>query len=96
MSFEPPHSLQVEKVTRAFQVYYSQGPKTEQALRGGEDDYIVDHTVVMYLVDPDGQFADYYGQNRSVEEVVNAIRAKQMKRDVAAARERRSPISPLK
>lgn len=39
----------------------------------------VDHTVIMYLVDPEGQFVDYYGQNRTASEVVEAISLQQHK-----------------
>lgn len=65
--------FQIEKVTKAYRVYRSEGPKTH------EDDYIVDHTVIMYLVDPEGNFHDYYGQNRRTSEIVNIIRTKQLK-----------------
>jgi len=32
----------------------------------------VDHTVIMYLIDPEGNFVDYFGQNKSSEEVATA------------------------
>uniref|UniRef100_A0A8R1DEP6 Transcription initiation factor IIF subunit alpha n=1 Tax=Caenorhabditis japonica TaxID=281687 RepID=A0A8R1DEP6_CAEJA len=63
---------QVNKVAKTFRVYHSQGPRTNKQ----EDDYIVDHTVIMYLIDPDGQFYDYYGQNRQAEEIANVIQMK--------------------
>ncbi|KAM3718452.1 Protein SCO1 [Dirofilaria immitis] len=66
---------QVAKVAKAFRVYYSQGPKVDK------DDYIVDHTVIMYLIDPDGEFHDYYGQNRSAEEISKIIKLKVFKHD---------------
>ena len=52
---------QVNAVAKTFRVYHSEGPKT------APDDYIVDHTVIMYLMDPEGNFCDYYGQNRKAE-----------------------------
>ncbi|CAJ0921274.1 unnamed protein product, partial [Mesorhabditis belari] len=61
---------QVGKVAKTFRVYHSEGPKTT------EDDYIVDHTVIMYLIDPEGNFHDYYGQNRKANEIADIIRLK--------------------
>jgi len=63
---------QTDKVTHIFRVYHSQGPRTAAM----PDDYIVDHTVIMYLMDPDGNFHDYYGQNRKADEIANVIRMK--------------------
>lgn len=63
---------EVDKVLKTFRIYHSQGP----ADRNAPDDYIVDHTVMMYLIDPEGNFYDYYGQNRRAAEIANVIRTK--------------------
>ena len=71
---------QVNAVAKTFRVYHSEGPKT------APDDYIVDHTVIMYLMDPEGNFCDYYGQNRKAEEIAGAIRLKVFKAEAQARR----------
>jgi len=64
---------QVAKVAKAFRVYHSEGARTQT-----NDDYIVDHTVLLYLVNPEGAFEDYYGQNRRASEIANVIKMKVM------------------
>uniref|UniRef100_A0AC35U163 Thioredoxin domain-containing protein n=1 Tax=Rhabditophanes sp. KR3021 TaxID=114890 RepID=A0AC35U163_9BILA len=74
---------QTKKVAKTFRVYHSQGPKT------ADDDYIVDHTVIMYLMDPEGNFHDYYGQNKTANEIVNVIKLKVMKYELEQRKDKK-------
>jgi len=75
---------QVDEATRAFRVYYAEGPKED-------GDYLVDHTVIMYLVNDDGEFCEYFGQNKSAGEISNKVTAimskKKMKSNISKKKE---------
>ncbi len=52
---------------QAYRVYYSR-PDT-----GNSADYLVDHTIIVYLLDPKGDFAAYYGQNTVADDMAAKI-----------------------
>lgn len=52
---------QVAKAAKAYRVYFS---KTEEHDEG--EDYLVDHSIVIYLLAPDGDFLDFFTQRTTV------------------------------
>ncbi|KAG5476780.1 hypothetical protein CUR178_03965 [Leishmania enriettii] len=46
---------EVEEAARQYRVYFA--IPDEEAM--SEDDYLVDHSIIMYLIDPEGRFSDY-------------------------------------
>jgi cytochrome oxidase Cu insertion factor (SCO1/SenC/PrrC family) len=37
------------------------------------EDYLVDHSIVLYLVSPDGEFVDFFTQKMEVPDIVDKI-----------------------
>lgn len=58
----------VKAVCKAYRVYFST-PPTAQAT----DDYLVDHSIFFYLMDPQGRFVDAFGKASTVEDVVARV-----------------------
>mmetsp|Transcript_7417 Transcript_7417/g.17906 ORF Transcript_7417/g.17906 Transcript_7417/m.17906 type:complete len:337 (+) Transcript_7417:117-1127(+) len=59
----------IKKVTRSFRVYYNEG------IRADGEDYLVDHSIIQYLMDRNGKFVDFFGKNMTSGEIVNKISA---------------------
>ena len=63
--------LQVQEAAKAYRVYFTKTDDTK--------DYLVDHSIIMYLIDPKGKFVSFYGKNYTAQQLANAI-ASQMER----------------
>ncbi|XP_074264500.1 protein SCO1 homolog 1, mitochondrial-like [Silene latifolia] len=57
---------EIRKVARAYRVYYM---KTAEE----GSDYLVDHSIVMYLMSPKMDFVKFYGKNNDIDELTNGI-----------------------
>jgi protein SCO1/2 len=60
---------QVQKMTKAYRVYFSKPPKVQPG-----EDYLVDHSIFFYLMGPDGKFIDCYGKDRTADEASAVIK----------------------
>jgi len=79
---------QTDEVCKAYRVYSSAGPRDHENdyivrrfqfllqlwLLMSWFFLQVDHTIIMYLINPDGEFVDYFGQNRKADEIYNSIK----------------------
>jgi len=63
---------EIRTVSKKFGVYHGKGPKDS------DGDYIVDHSIIMYLVGPDGLFMDYYGQNKKRQAMTESIKKRML------------------
>lgn len=49
-----------------------------------EEDYLVDHSIVLYLVDKEGEFVDFFTQRAQIGDVVEKIDQHMKAYDIAA------------
>ncbi|XP_022883311.1 protein SCO1 homolog 1, mitochondrial-like [Olea europaea var. sylvestris] len=59
-------SEEIKKAARAYRVYYM---KTEEE----GSDYLVDHSIVMYLMDPNMQFVKFFGKNVDTDSLADGV-----------------------
>jgi len=59
---------ETKAVCKAYRVYFSTPPNADP-----KGDYLVDHSIFVYLMDPNGQFVEAFGQNVSEEEMETKI-----------------------
>ncbi|CAM9423091.1 unnamed protein product, partial [Choristocarpus tenellus] len=55
---------QVARAAKSYRVYFS---KTDEHEEG--EDYLVDHSIVLYLLAPDGEFLDFFTQRTTVSDL---------------------------
>ncbi|KAK4055657.1 Cu-binding protein [Microbotryomycetes sp. JL201] len=58
----------IKKTCKAYRVYFSTPPNAKPT-----DDYLVDHSIFFYLMDPNGKFVDAFGRSMGPDEVKTKI-----------------------
>jgi protein SCO1/2 len=61
---------QVKSAAKAYRLYFSAPPR---ALDDDETDYLVDHSIFFYLVDPNGNYVRHYGKTDSIDRISDDI-----------------------
>ncbi|KAJ2484244.1 Cu-binding protein, partial [Coemansia sp. RSA 2052] len=51
---------QIAAMCKAYRVYFSKPPRVDEG-----QDYLVDHAIFSYFMDPDGEFIDVYGKDKT-------------------------------
>lgn len=59
---------QVKAACKSYRVYFSTPPDAKPG-----DDYLVDHSIFFYLMDPLGNFVEAFGKNSTVDTVCDKI-----------------------
>ena len=62
---------QIADVCKAYRVYH-----LPQETESEDEEYLVDHSIVIYLIAPDGTFLDFFTQLIEVDEAVNRIKTR--------------------
>ncbi|CDS13956.1 hypothetical protein LRAMOSA06129 [Lichtheimia ramosa] len=60
---------EIRKVAKSFRVYVSSPPNVAEG-----EDYLVDHSIFFYLMDPEGKFVDCYAKDTTAEEVTASFK----------------------
>ncbi|WRT65655.1 uncharacterized protein IL334_002600 [Kwoniella shivajii] len=68
----------VKKTCKMYRVYFSTPPDASAT-----DDYLVDHSIFFYLMDPLGQFVDAFGKATTAEQVTEKVLDSMKKWDAA-------------
>lgn len=77
LDFHPSYTFltgtkkQIEQVARSYRVYFSKVDKEDDP--DLEEDYLVDHSIVLYLLDKNGDFVDFFTQKMTAIDVAEKI-----------------------
>ena len=67
---------EITKVTKSWRVYYTKAGVGEMTVNGGgaaDDDYLIDHSIITYLLDKDGNFVTFFGKNYTDAEMAQRL-----------------------
>lgn len=59
---------EVKKVSRAYRVYYN------ESVRTSDTEYLIDHSIIHYLMGRNGKFIDFFGKNMTAQEIVTKMK----------------------
>jgi protein SCO1/2 len=59
---------QIAKVAKAYRIYYQKAPGT------APDDYLMDHTTLIYLMDGEGRYITHFGPDATSDGIAEEIR----------------------
>ena len=62
---------QISKVSKAYRVYFSKA--NEVIDLDGEEEYLVDHSIVLYFHSADGEFLDFFTQKTQISDIVKKM-----------------------
>eukprot|EP00960_Hanusia_phi_P042227 755378-Hanusia_phi.AAC.4 len=59
---------QIKDICQKYRVYHS-----KSTLGSNPGDYLIDHSILFYILDPEGNFVDYFGKSLSVEDIAMKV-----------------------
>lgn len=64
----------ITKVTKAYRVYFTKAGVGEMTgNQNNSEDYLIDHSIITYLLDPEGEFVTFFGKNYTDREMATSI-----------------------
>ncbi|HEX9646484.1 MAG TPA: SCO family protein [Alphaproteobacteria bacterium] len=63
---------QVEAAAKAYKVYYA---KAETEAAAGSDEYLMDHSSIIFLIGPDGRYLDHFTGGTGADQLAAGLRA---------------------